>query len=74
MDDVLLFFAMKYEGDFRKMFHAVQTKKQVDEQMLKQYKKQLMNKYVTLISDNYPDYFKTVECPPIVLFYKGNLK
>lgn len=38
MDDVLLFFAMKYEGDFRKMFHAVQTKKQVDEQMLKQYK------------------------------------
>lgn len=29
---------------------------------------------MTLIDDKYPDYFKTVECPPIVLFYKGNLK
>lgn len=56
------------------MFVALKRKEQVDEQMLKQYKKQIRHKYVTLIDDKYPDYFKTVECPPIVLFYKGNLK
>lgn len=74
MEDVLLYLAMKYEGDFKRMFVALKRKEQVDEQMLKQYKKQIRHKYVTLIDDKYPDYFKTVECPPIVLFYKGNLK
>lgn len=74
VEGVLLYFAMKYEGDFKRMFVALKRKEQVDEQMLKQYKKQIRHKYVTLIDDKYPDYFKTVECPPIVLFYKGNLK
>lgn len=25
------------------------------------------------MSHNYPEYFKSKNCPPIVLFYKGNL-
>ena len=74
MNDVLLYFAMKYEGDFKKMFVALKTKEIVDIQKLREYKKQIKHKYVTLIDDKYPDYFKTIECPPMVLFYKGNLK
>ena len=74
MNDVLLYFAMKYEGDFKKMFVALKTKEIVDSQKLREYKKQIKHKYVTLIDDKYPDYFKTIECPPMVLFYKGNLK
>lgn len=72
MNDALL--SMKYDGDFRKIFHAIERKESVDEQMLKEYKKQVKHKYVTLVDRHYPDYFKTIECPPIVLFYKGNLK
>lgn len=74
MKDVLLYFAMKYDGDFRKMFHAIEKKESVDKQLLNEYKKQVKHKYVTIVDQRYPEYLKKVECPPIVLFYKGNLK
>lgn len=74
MKDVLLYFAMKYKGDFMRMFTAIQIKEPIDEQQLKEYKKQVKHKYVTLIDHNYPEYFKSTECPPMVLFYQGNLR
>ncbi len=74
MNDVLLYFAMKYNGDLKKMFYAIQGKEPIDEQVLKGYKKQVRYKYVTLMSHNYPKYFKIIDYPPIVLFYKGNLE
>lgn len=74
MEEVLLYFAMKYDGDFKKMSEALQTKEKTDPQKLEEYKKDVRHKYVTIVSHHYPEYFKSVECPPIVLFYKGNLK
>lgn len=74
MDDLLLYFAMKYEGDFRKMYVAITTKESIDNEILREYKKQVKHKYVTVMSHNYPEYFKSKNCPPIVLFYKGNLE
>jgi len=65
---------MKYERDFKMMFVALKTKEIVDSQKLREYKKQIKHKYVTLIDDKYPNYFKTIECLPMVLFYEGNLK
>lgn len=32
MEDVLLYFAMKYDGDFKKMLEALQTKEKTDPQ------------------------------------------
>lgn len=55
------------------MLNALQTKEQTDPIKMMEYRSQIKNKYVTLISSNYPDYFKTINCPPIVLFYKGNI-
>lgn len=74
MEDTLLYFAMRYDGDFKKMLYALQTKEQTDPQKLEEYKKDVRHKYVTFISHHYPEYCKGVNCPPIVLFYKGNLK
>ena len=74
MEDVLIYFAIKYDGDFKKMLEALQTKEQTDSIKFEEYKKDIRHKYVTLISNRYPEYFKTTECTPIVLFYKGNLK
>lgn len=65
---------LKYDGYFKKMLEALQTKEKTDPQKLEEYKKDVRHKYVTLVSHHYPEYFKTVKCPPIVLFYKGNLK
>lgn len=74
MENVLLYFAMKYDGDFKKMLHALQTNEKTNPQKFEEYKKNVKHKYVTFVSHHYPDYFKGVNCPPIVLFYKGNLK
>lgn len=74
MNDVLLYFAMKYKGNFEKIYEALQKKETTDRVKLNEYKKQVRHKYVTLMSHNYPEYFKTIDSPPIVLFYKGNLK
>lgn len=73
MNDTLLYFAMKYEDDFEKMLNAIQIKEQTDLTKMIEYKNQIRHKYVTIISSNYPKYFKTVKCPPIFLFYKGNI-
>ena len=74
MEDLLLYFAMKYEGDFRKMYVAITTKESIDNEILREYKKQVKHKYVTVMNHNYPEYFKSKNCTPIVLFYKGNLE
>ena len=47
MNDTLLFFAMKYDGNFREIFHAIEMKEPIDQQILKKYKKQVRHKYVT---------------------------
>lgn len=73
MNDTLLYFAMKYQGDFEKMLNALQIKEQPNLTKMIEYKNQIRHKYATIISSNYPEYFKTVNCPPIVLFYKGNI-
>lgn len=73
MNDTLLYFAIKYQGDFEKILNALQIKEQPNLTKMIEYKNQIRHKYVTIISSNYPEYFKTVNCPPIVLFYKGNI-
>ncbi len=64
---------MKYEGDFRKMYVVLITKEHIDKEILREYKKQIKHKYMIVMSHNYPEYFKSKNCPPIVLFYKANL-
>lgn len=65
---------MKYDGDFEKMYTALKAKEKIDSTDMIRFKKQIRHKYVTLLNHRYPKFFKSVNCPPIVLFYKGNLK
>ena len=30
MEDIILYFAVKYEGDFEKIFYAIMSKEEVD--------------------------------------------
>ena len=62
MDNVLLYFSLKHEGDFKKINEFIKLKRV------------LKTKYVTILDSNYPDFLKQVSCPPFVLFYEGNLK
>lgn len=36
-------------------------------------KEQLDCQYITIFDDEYPDELKEINCPPFVLFYRGNI-
>lgn len=73
MEEILLYFSLKYSGDFDLIYQALKTKEEVDQALKEQLFKQLKCSYTTLISKNYPDTLKQITCPPFVLFYYGDL-
>lgn len=74
MNNVLLYFALKHDGYFKKIYESLKAKEPVDENEFIKLKRVLKTKYVTILDSNYPDFLKQVSCPPFVLFYEGNLK
>lgn len=73
MEEILLYFSIKYDGDFHKILKALQTKEKVTKQQIYDAKKTLKANYTTIISDDYPVSLKEIVCPPFVLFYYGDL-
>lgn len=73
MEEVLVYFSLKYKGDFNKILQALKKKEKVGEDrdlLLKQVK----CKYTTIISNDYPEALKQINCPPFVLYYYGDLE
>ena len=73
MEEILLYFSLKYQGDFDKIFKALEQKEKVDLNLKEQLFKTLKSRYTTLISDDYPESLKQINCPPFVLYYYGDL-
>lgn len=73
MEEILLYFALKYEGDFNLIYHALVTKEVVDYEYLKLLKQGLKSKYTTIVSSDYPESLRSIYQPPFVLFYYGDL-
>ncbi len=71
MRDIILYFAIKYYGDFEKIYDAIERQEDVDFEALEEEKKQIGN-YTTILDDDYPSALKMSQKPPFVLFYKGN--
>ena len=74
MEEILVYFALKYKGDFKKIMNALQSKEKVSDIQRKEAIKNLKCNYTTIISDDYPSHLQEINCPPFVIFYKGNLK
>ena len=72
MEEILLFFALKYQGDFQSILKALQAKEKVSQEERREAVAKVNSKYTTIISSDYPDALKEISCPPFVLFYKGN--
>ena len=73
MEEVILYFALKYAGDFDKIYQALERKEKVDSDLKEFLFKEMKSKYTTRISDDYPASLKEINCPPFVLFYYGDL-
>lgn len=74
MNNVLLYFALKHDGDFEKIYESLKAKEPVDENEFIKLKRGLKTKYVTILDNNYPTVLKQIACPPFVLFYEGNIR
>lgn len=72
MRNILIYFAIKYNGDYTKILDAIKKKEQVDLEEIEKIKKQGV-KAITVLDDNYPSYLKEIYAPPFVLFYEGDV-
>ncbi len=74
MEDIILYFVCKYHGDWERVYDALEKQEDVDFYEINLLKQKYENNYLTIISDKYPAELKTIERPPFILFFKGNLE
>ena len=70
MQDLLLYFSLKYKGDFNKIYEALLKKEAVnvfEKDMLKKRLEISGCNYTTLVSDNYPMALKLINCSTIII-------
>ena len=72
MRKVLLFFAIKYNGDWEKIYEALERKEKIPEELLDKLDDNEYN-FISIIDDNYPRRLKRIVQPPFVLFFKGDI-
>ncbi len=73
MEEILLYFSLKYNGNFEEIYKALEKREKVDENLKERLLKQVTTKYTTVVSDDYPEGLKHISCPPFVLYYYGNI-
>lgn len=71
--EVLLYFALKYEGDYDLILEAIRKKIKIEEDDYKIRLNEFKGNYITILDDIYPERFKRIYRPPIVLFYHGDI-
>ena len=70
--DKLIAYAIKYEGDWLKIYNALSTREEIESEY--ELKIQSMKcKTLTMLDDDYPFHLKQVHRPPFVLFYYGDI-
>lgn len=66
MREQLLYYVLKYQGEYYKIKHAIETNEAWSSVSCKEA-------YVTILDEAYPVRLRMLEQPPYVLFYRGNL-
>lgn len=70
--DILLYFSLKYEGNWIDIFDAIKRKEKIDEDEYDVLVSQNKANYVTILDSNYPMQLKNIYQPPFVLYYYGD--
>jgi len=71
--DIIVYLAVKYQGDWNAIYDAIKRKELVDEQLVLDTVSKIKSKYTTIVDQDYPESLKKIYKPPFVLFYNGNL-
>lgn len=71
--DILIYFSLKYNGEYKDILDAIKRKERVDEDEVNEKVSSLTCKTLTLLDANYPRFLKNIYHPPMVLFYHGDI-
>lgn len=72
MREIILYFAYKYFGDWKRIYDALETQENIDEEKFEEFKKNNNGKYITIFDNEYPNDLRRCSKPPFILFFKGN--
>lgn len=73
MNIILIFFSIKYNGDWDKIYNALETKERVSLEEIKKTEELIKDKKVlTILDQDYPMVLKEAYKPPFVIWYKGD--
>ncbi|WP_027063159.1 DNA-processing protein DprA [Mesoplasma seiffertii] len=73
MDNVLLYFSLKYNGDWNQIYDALERKEKIDSDVLLELTSSFKTPFITILSPLYPSHLKQSHKPPFVLFFKGSI-
>ncbi|AUM62514.1 DNA-processing protein DprA [Spiroplasma monobiae] len=73
MENVLLYFSIKYNGDWDKIYHALDTKEKITHKDLDEISSRIECNFITILSPLYPTYLKNTHKPPFVIYYEGDI-
>lgn len=71
--DILIYFSIKYQGDFEASFKAIKEKEAVSEEEVINTISRIKGKCITFFDSEYPEALKEVFQPPLALFYYGDI-
>lgn len=71
---ILIFFHLKYKGDWDKIFKALEAKEPVSLKDKEEVEAKYGDQYITLIDRLYPSVLKEVFKPPFVITFKEGEK
>ncbi len=70
--EVLLYFAIIYEGDYERILDSIRNKVKIDEGDYRRVITSFSGDYFTIVDEVYPERFKKIYRPPLVVFYHGD--
>lgn len=70
---ILLYYSLKYQGDWDKIYNAVREREYVDSETAENTFNAFTGNFITILDEEYPDSLKQVVKPPFVLFYEGDI-
>lgn len=73
MENVLLYFSLKYNETWDKIYQALESKEKITYKELEDVTTRISSDFITILSPLYPNYLKNTHKPPFVIYYKGDI-
>ena len=71
--EILLYYAIKYVGDWNKIYEVIHDKEEIDLDEAQKVISSNKNNYITILDEDYPESLKRGYKAPFILFYHGDI-